>query len=318
MMGHNDYLNFILSCIISLLLVILARSPDSYATAALDEIRIGVIMKDDRLHDALNRAVDKVNADPSILFGTKLVPLIETVDSENTFDASRAVCRLLEQRVWAIIGPESPYLTPIIQSITANYQIPFITISWQFASSLGSNQTTGVSSLLPLSSKWSSSWPSVAHNFSVHFYPHVDQLSVAYYDLVRYKNWKSFTIIYDSTEDLVKIKDVLQATFSDTTEHLMMHCVDLASEEYSKGSRQLGSASDEPNDVLSYRKLMKDLRKLGVENVLLSVSVTKINKILREASKVGLLSVYNDYVVTNLDVHKLNLSSFQPLMTNIS
>lgn len=63
---------------------------------------------------------------------------------------------------------------------------------------------------------------------------------------------------------------------------------------------------------------MKDLRKKGVENLILSMSLDKVCKVLKEASNVGLLTIYNDYIIANLDTHLLNLTQLQPLMTNIT
>lgn len=257
------------------------------------------------------------------------------------FFFSFLVCKLLQQRVWAVIGPQSMQLTPIIQSITANYHIPFISIDWQpFSVYQGENSSTSASSSRRATSRQMAyesmiglSRVSSIQNFSINFYPQADQLSLAYLDLIKYKGWKSFALIFDSTEDLIKVKDIYQVTFAET--NILIHNMDISGDymeslpetpskslEGAPGiegdSKEFDIGTRNPNKVLSYQKLMKDMRKKGVENVVLSVPLNKIYKLLKEASRVGLLSVYNDYIIANLDVHTLNLSKFQPLLTNIS
>lgn len=180
-------------------------------------------------------------------------------------------------------------------------------------------------------------------NYTVNLYPMADQLSQAYLDLIRYKGWKSFSLIYDSSEDLVLVKDIFEMTFADTS--ISIQKINLPT-EFPEVATDLDALSDskiatgnedtstdEPDNLvqhidyctfendninLAYRKLMKDMRKRGVENLVLSMPLDKVCKVLKEASNVGLLTIYNDYIVANLDIHLLNLTQLQPLMTNIS
>lgn len=181
-------------------------------------------------------------------------------------------------------------------------------------------------------------------NYTVNLYPMADQLSQAYLDLIRYKGWKSFSLIYDSSEDLVLVKDIFEMSFTDSSINIQKINLptefpepstdidSLASESRFASRKTEQDATDEDNRVqhidyctfeseninLAYRKLMKDMRKKGVENLVLSMPLDKVCKVLKEASNVGLLTIYNDYIVANLDAHLLNLTQLQPLMTNIS
>lgn len=56
----------------------------------VEEIKIGAIMKDESLKESLDRAIAKVNADSSVLFGIKLISVVEFIDSENSYQASKA------------------------------------------------------------------------------------------------------------------------------------------------------------------------------------------------------------------------------------
>lgn len=45
----------------------------------------------------------------------------------------------------------------------------------------------------------------------VNLYPHPSMLSRAYVDIVRAWGWKSFTIVYESNEGLVRLQELLKA-----------------------------------------------------------------------------------------------------------
>lgn len=238
-----------------------------------------------------------------------------------------------------IVGPQSIQLTPIIQSITSYYHIPLVLINWHPYSY---NLDGSLSTRKRRADISSDAVPTML-NYTVNLYPQADQLSRAYLDLIRYKGWKSFSLIYDSSEDFVLVKDIFEMTFADTS--ITIQKVNLPSEfpDPLFSGAVIGSDSaprvtidngdssndndiqhieycsfDSDNINLSYRKLMKDLRKKGVENLVLSMPLDKVCKVLKEAANVGLLTIYNDYVIANLDTHLLNLTQLQPIMTNIS
>lgn len=244
---------------------------------------------------------------------------------------------MLSQKVWTIIGPQSIQLTPIIQSITSYYHVPLVLINWQPFSHYIDNSTISRRHRSDLSSSTESI--SSLLNYTINLFPQADQLSQAYLDLIRYKGWKSFSLIYDSSEDFVLVKDIFEMTFADSAINIQK--INLPTElpepirDRFEGEIRTGDTQDgvdeedrvrhieyctfESDSVnLLYKKLMKDMRKKGVENLVLSMSLDKVCKVLREALNVGLLSIYNDYIIANLDTHLLNLTQLQPLMTNIS
>lgn len=310
-----------------------AAAAAAAASPVVEEVKIGVLIRHRGLEEPLNKTIEMLNADTSVLFNTRLTALVELLESDNSYQASAAICRLIAQQVCAVIGPQSIQLTPIIQSITANHHIPLVLINWQPVSHYLNNETSdtttrerqaymgdlddggGVPELL---------------NYTINLYPMADQLSRAYLDMIRYKQWKSFSLIYDSPDNFLLVKDIFEASFSDTT--IQVHKIDLPQEypdELMGTDNRLAAGGElvrtikycnfENDDInLSYKKLMKDLRKRGVENIVLSMSLDKVCRVLKAASSVGLLSIYNDYVIANLDTHLLDLKQLQPFMTNIS
>ena len=299
------------------------------ATEAIDEIKIGVLLRHRGLEEPLNRTIEMLNADNSVLPNTKLRPIIELIDTDNSYQASNIVCKLLVQQVWAIIGPQSIQLTPIVQSISSHYHIPLLLINWQPHSYYLDNSTTRQAMRKRHILNEAEGVPD-SLNYTINLYPMADQLSRAYLDMIRYKEWKSFSLIYDSPENFLLVKDILETSFSDTSINIQeinlpIEYPDIASP--SANSSLVDSSQvtrieycnfENDNINLSYRKLMKDLRRKGVENLVLSMSLDKICKVLKEARNVGLLTIYSDYILVNLDAHLLNLTQLHPLMTNIS
>jgi ionotropic glutamate receptor len=343
------------------------RPSVSLAAGPIKEIKIGVLIRHRGLEEPLNRTIEKLNADTSVLFSTRLTALVELIEPDNSYQASAAICRLMAQQVWMVIGPQSIQLTPIIQTITANYHIPLVLISWlpvsyQLETTAAPRRRQAQAGVGDHDDADGNGVPALL-NYTINLYPMADQLSRAYLDMVRYKEWKSFSLIYDSSDNFLLVKDIFEASFSDAS--ISVQKIDLP-QEYpdeliednlnnrlvvaapveddaghpSKPQLAVDSESQEQPPVsggdkdpvrrinycnfesdtinLAYKKLMKDLRKRGVENLVLSMSLDKVCKVLKEAANVGLLSIYNDYLIANLDVHLLNLTQLQPLMANIS
>lgn len=255
------------------------------------------------------------------------------------------VCRLISQRVWVIFGPHSNQATSMIQSITSYYKIPLVLTSWQphfqpnktisHHNSRRSLNNFGDTSIIRRRSqqqKTSNKVPTL-YNYTINLYPYADSLSRAYLDLIVSKNWKSFSLIYDTAENFIRLKDVLQASYSGAS--ISIHKLDETKLD-SDIKPQLTLIADSDSSTLheheetchldedrniEYGKLMKDLRLKGTENIILSLPLDKVCKIIREAKYEQLFTVYNDYIIANLDTHLLNLDQIQTsthLQTNIS
>jgi len=345
-----------------LLLILISIGYKFEPTLAVEEIKIGILIRHRGLEEPLNRTLENLNQDNSVLLNTRLTAIVEFIESDNTYQASAAICRLLKQQVWTIIGPQSIQLTPIIQSITSYYHIPLVLINWQPHSYHLDNSTQTIRKRqaydkdAPVSDiQATNEYDNIPTllNYTINLYPVADQLSKAYYDLVVYKQWKSFSLIYDNSENFLLVKDILEASFKDIGINVQKinlpveypkAVLDYASSDSSgdpdnesaSGNYTTKVASNEDTAGVSlvrkitycnfegdsinlpYRVLMKDLRKRGVENLVLSMSLDKICNFFKEAANVGLLTVYNDYLIANLDMHLLNLTQFQPLITNIT
>ncbi|GAA56161.1 glutamate receptor ionotropic kainate 3 [Clonorchis sinensis] len=117
--------------------------------------------------------------------GIQLVPVIETIDGDDSFDASRKACRLLERQVIAIFGPTTPTAVDSVQSLANQFEIPHLQIDW------GYRQST--------------------RGFALNVHPHYLAYGQALYDYVRKAEyWESIALIYYEEESLLKYDYLLR------------------------------------------------------------------------------------------------------------
>lgn len=170
---------------------------------------------------------------------------------------------MIETGAWAVFGPVQ---SPVVSSISENLHIPHFQVNWDYRSFRRHKLS-----------------PS---NMTINLHPEPSALSQAFADLVESRNWKSFALVYDVNEELIKLKDLLRVN----SVKLLI--------------RQL------PSSIDGYRKMFKDIKKSGEINLVLAVGLEKVNDIMESAQEVGLMTDYNHYMIANLDLHHLDLSNF--------
>uniref|UniRef100_A0A336KHH4 CSON010578 protein n=1 Tax=Culicoides sonorensis TaxID=179676 RepID=A0A336KHH4_CULSO len=127
--------------------------------------------------------------------GFELVPSIKYVADTDSFKAEIAACELLEEGVAAIFGPSSNLTSGIVDSICNTFQIPHIMGHWTYDR---------------MRYHYSSSKKQPQPRYmTINVYPDSDVLSAALADLIRDYDWKSYTIVYDNDDNLIRLKDVL-------------------------------------------------------------------------------------------------------------
>lgn len=225
---------------------------------------------DNDLTDAFRKAVDRINTDSSILPRSRLSAQIVRLAKDDSFRASKTICRLIQDGVAVIFGPKSPSCSALVQSTCHAMEIPHIVTNWEYR-------------FLP-------------DAFSVNIYPHAPVLGRAYLDLILTKKWKTFTIIYENNEGLIRLQELLKAPSHKD--------VKITLQQLTPG--------------LSYKKLLKDIGKRGETNIILDIPAEKVPLVFREAQDVGMMTAYHNYIVTSLDLHTIKLDGFQHGATNIS
>ncbi|XP_050080616.1 glutamate receptor ionotropic, kainate 2-like isoform X3 [Anopheles maculipalpis] len=237
-----------------------------------DAIRIGGLFHPDDDHQeiAFRYAVEKINSDRTILPRSKLLAQIERISPQDSFLASKRVCHLLGVGVAAIFGPQSSHTASHVQSICDTMEIPHLETRWDYRLR--------------------------RESCLVNLYPHPSTLSKAYVDLVAAWGWKSFTIIYETNEGLVRMQELLKA-----------HGLS----DYPITVRQLSDSGD-------YRPLLKQIKNSAESHIVLDCSTERIYEVLKQAQQIGMMSDYHSYLITSLDLHTINLDEFKYGGTNIT
>ncbi|KAI1287063.1 Glutamate receptor ionotropic, kainate 2 [Halotydeus destructor] len=191
---------------------------------------------------------------------------------------------MVESGVWAIFGPQTPSVSWMVRSIASNLHIPHLQVNWDYRSVRRHRHH-----------------PS---NMTVNLHPEPSALSQAFMDLVESRKWKSFTLIYEQAEGLIKLKDLLRVPA-------------IRDADNGDSTVKMAVRQHKP-DRQSYKKLFKDITKRAETNIVLSIPVDKVHETLRQAQEVGMMTDYHNYLIANLDIHTLDLQDFQYSHTNIS
>ncbi|KAL7026707.1 hypothetical protein ACKWTF_005134 [Chironomus riparius] len=219
---------------------------------------------------AFKYAVEKINADNKILPRSKLHAEIERILPQDSFHASKRVCHLMKTGVAAIFGPQSSHTASHVQSICDTMEIPHLETRWDYRLR--------------------------RESCLVNLYPHPSTLSKAYVDLVNAWKWKSFTIVYETNEGLVRLQELLKAH---------------GPSEFPITVRQLSDSGD-------YRPLLKQIKNSAESRIVLDCTTEKIYEVLKQAQQIGMMSDYHSYLITSLDLNTVNLEPFQYGGTNIT
>ncbi|XP_045499152.1 glutamate receptor ionotropic, kainate 2 isoform X3 [Colias croceus] len=243
-----------------------------HLSALPDTIRIGGLFhpEDDKQEVAFRYAVERVNADRAVLPRAKLLAQVETISPQDSFHASKRVCHLLRSGVAAIFGPQSAPAAAHVQSICDTMELPHLETRWDY-------RTRRESCL-------------------VNLYPHPAALSRAYVDLVKAWGWKSFTIVYENSDGLVRLQELLKA----------------------HGPSELPVAVRQLPDSHDYRPLLKQIKNSAESHIVLDCVTERIRDVLQQAQQIGMMSDYHSYLITSLDLHSVDLEEFKYGGTNIT
>nr|QQY02599.1 glutamate receptor ionotropic 2 [Cryptocotyle lingua] len=117
--------------------------------------------------------------------GLQLIPVIERITEDDSFDAARKACHLLERQVIAIYGPNTPNAMESVQSLANQFGIPHLQIDWGYRQS--------------------------NRGFALNVHPHYLAYGQALYDYVsKAEYWDTVALIYYRKESLYKYDYLLR------------------------------------------------------------------------------------------------------------
>ena len=100
-------------------------------------------------------------------------------------------------------------------------------------------------------------------------------------DMVEAMNWKAFMVLYEDSEGLVRLQEVLKLSSVYKDLHITV--------------RQLIAS---PGG--DYRPLLKDIKSSGATRIVLDCNTENIFEILKQAQQVGIMTAYHTFFITSL------------------
>lgn len=192
--------------------------------------------------------------------------LPETRDIEtDAFEVSLKVCELVQLGIVGIFGPQEKVIAHHVQSICDALEMPYISVQQDFGQL---------------------SYP---RGVGLNLYPHVSTLSRVYYQIVTGFEWKSFAILYENTNSLIRMHLLLKRWNNHGHSAFVYH---------------LGNGTN-------YREAMQEIKASEIENIIIDCSYDILNEVLKQAQQVGILSNKHKVIVTSLDLQTLDLEPYQ-------
>nr|XP_018900134.1 PREDICTED: glutamate receptor ionotropic, kainate 3-like [Bemisia tabaci] len=219
---------------------------------------------------AFKCATEMVQKDSHLLPNTTILTHMLDVPRYDSFQVQLKVCELMGKGISAVFGPQTGSTSSIVQSLCDNKEIPHVQSRWDYYQRRGS--------------------------CLVNLYPHPSVLLKALFDVVEAWNWKSFTIIYENNDSILKVSELLK-----------IH----DSKGYPVVLRQL-DADD------NHRPVLRHVKDSGETNIVLDCSDEKLHEVLKQAQQVGLMGSEHSFIVTSLNLHAMDLEPFQYSGTNIT
>eukprot|EP00090_Calanus_glacialis_P018188 TRINITY_DN28216_c0_g1_i1.p1 TRINITY_DN28216_c0_g1~~TRINITY_DN28216_c0_g1_i1.p1 ORF type:complete len:919 (-),score=157.38 TRINITY_DN28216_c0_g1_i1:468-3224(-) len=244
------------------------------ACALPDVIKLAALFDDNSgpQEAAFQRAIDMVNDDRTILTRSLVTKSIARYPQDDSFKASKKLCELIQPGIAAVFGPTSPFSANHVQSVSEALHVPFMETRWDYDFKRS--------------------------DYSISVHPHPSVLGKAYAEFVKKVGWKSFVILYENEEGLVRLQELIKMpkTFSGMQVTL----------------RQL------TGDTIDYRPLLKEIKKSEETKIVLDCDYEKIALILHQANEIELLTDYHNYLITNIDVDKVNVEAYTHQNVNIT
>ncbi|XP_037578883.1 glutamate receptor ionotropic, kainate 2 [Dermacentor silvarum] len=252
----------------------------------LPTVHIGAIFEDGERDSetAFRSAVDLVNNDPAhALTRFRLAGVIQRIPPHDAFHARKAACKLLSMGVMAIVGPSSGPGSAAVDAACKRSRVPHLVTRGPGSSiddgGVSSDEDGGDSS-----------------SISIRLSPQRAHLGSALKGLLDVKGWTSFTIVYEDSLTLLRLRELLRLSSTGDITFQLRQCA--------------------PGEEL--RKVFREVGRRGESNILLDAPTHRIREYLKQAQDVGMLTEYHSYITTSLDLHTVDLRSFHSSRCNVT
>ena len=180
----------------------------------------------------------------------------------------------------AIIAIGSSPVFAHIQGLANALKVPYISIKWD--------------SLKEEKQIYSSANSLIAdeeetHLNQINIHPPSHRLLKAIIDLIEYYRWDYITLLFQESTGLDRLEELIRLPRRKQDEP-----------KFRIQIRQLGPNVDE------WIYLIKDLKLSGSSHIIVDIETKNMNKFLKQAEEVGLMTAYFHFIFTNLDLSILD------------
>ncbi|XP_014479803.1 PREDICTED: glutamate receptor ionotropic, kainate 2-like isoform X2 [Dinoponera quadriceps] len=229
---------------------------------------VGLFDKDEDIRWTFESSVSAVNKEKN---DNEELPKVYLMQNSNNitlfdvFETAERVCEMVGLGVVGIFGPQDKVISEHVQSMCDSMDIPHISVRQDTAE------------------------PSQPRGIGLNLYPHVSILARLYDQLVTEFKWKSFAILYEDTDSLIRLRLLLKRWDPHGESMFVFH---------------LGEG---PN----YREAMQKIKDAELENIIIDCSYDILDDVLKQAQQVGILSERYKVIVTSLDLQAVDLEPYQ-------
>ncbi|XP_058983025.1 glutamate receptor ionotropic, kainate 2 isoform X2 [Musca domestica] len=252
--------------LLSLLLLLLANG---FQHISAQRTNIGLIHEADNpdMAKIFQLAISKANEENEDI---RLHAVTIEIDAGDAFGTSKKLCKILRQNLVAVFGPTTDMAAKHAMSICDAKELPFVDTRWDFGAQLS----------------------------TINLHPHPSQLAMAIKDVVTTFGWETFTIIYESGEYLMFVKELLELYgTSGPTIVVRRYELDLNG---------------------NYRNVLRRIKNSGESSFVVVGSLNTLPELLKQAQQVGIMTGAYRYIIGNLDFQTIDLEPYQHGDTNIT
>ncbi|GIY79630.1 glutamate receptor ionotropic, kainate 3 [Caerostris darwini] len=275
-----------------------------FANCLPSVIRLGGLFDtDDAEQEHIFQIVtDWVNEGNDILPSSILKAYKEIHEPDNCFEVTKKVCKLLGYGLAGIFGPQSPMAAAHVQSISDALEVPHIESRWDYKLQ--------------------------RDDLSINLHPRAATLNQAYIDVVKKWGWTDFIIIYEENEGELLFFKLEYTLYLKTLRKKgqMKYIGIIRLQDFLKETalRKWNIQIHRFQPGQPYRSVFMQIRSSFSKQpdkeicILLDVSRKTIKNVLKQAQQVEMMTVRNQYIVTSLDLHTVDLEDFQYSRANIT
>ncbi|XP_073815886.1 glutamate ionotropic receptor kainate isoform X2 [Musca autumnalis] len=252
-----------------LLLFLFVVFPIGFHQISAQRTNVGLIYESDKpdLMKIFQLAISKANEENEDI---RLHAVNIEIDAGDAFGTSKKLCKILRQNLVAVFGPTTDMAAKHAMSICDAKELPFIDTRWDFGAQLS----------------------------TINLHPHPSQLAVALKDVLTTFGWETFTIIYESGEYLMFVKELLELYgTSGPTIVVRRYELDLNG---------------------NYRNVLRRIKNSGESSFVVVGSLNTLPELLKQAQQVGIMTGAYRYIIGNLDFQTIDLEPYQHGDTNIT